>query len=248
VKFLLPHPHAALHPLARLRAWHRLLLAAAFGTLVAMAAPTASWETWFLLGWLAGSLGYITLVWVGVGRLDADHTRLRAASYDPGTGALYAVVVAASFASLAGVLLVTDAARALAGMARWLHLVLALAVLAATWLLIQTVYALRYARRYYTGDAGGLLFPGGKAPTYLDFAYFAAVIGMTSQVSDVAIASAPCAGWRWRTAWCLSASTCWCWHSPSIWSPVRYDRQRVHAPPHIGSPSITWRRPDVRPQ
>ncbi|MCA1979898.1 MAG: DUF1345 domain-containing protein, partial [Thiobacillus sp.] len=87
-------------------------------------------------------------------------------------------------------LLVTDAARALAGPARWGHIALALAALGATWLLIQTVFALRYARRYYMHDAGGLAFPGGAAPTYLDFAYFAAVIGMTSQVSDVAVASA----------------------------------------------------------
>lgn len=33
----------------------------------------------------------------------------------------------------------------------------------------------------------GLAFPGGAAPDYLDFAYFAAVIGMTAQVADVAI-------------------------------------------------------------
>ena len=32
-------------------------------------------------------------------------------------------------------------------------------------------------------------FPGGRAPDYLDFAYYAFVVGMTSQVSDVAVAS-----------------------------------------------------------
>lgn len=191
MKCLLPYPHTALHPLARLRAWHRLLAATAVGTLVSAAVPAALWETWLLAGWLAGSLSYIGIVWIGVGRLDATRTRLRAASYDPGTGALYAVVIAACFASLGGVLLVTDAARALAGPARWGHIALALAALGATWLLIQTVFALRYARRYYMHDAGGLAFPGGEAPTYLDFAYFAAVIGMTSQVSDIAITRAP---------------------------------------------------------
>ncbi len=191
MKLLLLHPHPALHPLARLRAWHRLLVATALGAATALATPAALWETWLLAGWLAGSLSYVAIVWVGVGRLDAAHTRLLAGSYDPGTGALYAVVVATCFVSLGGVLLVTDAARALAGPARWLHIALALATLAATWLLIQTVFALRYARRYYTADAGGLLFPGEAPPTYLDFAYFAAVIGMTSQVSDVAIAGAP---------------------------------------------------------
>ena len=84
-------------------------------------------------------------------------------------------------------LLLTDAARTLAGVARWAHIGLALATLAATWLLMQTVFALRYARRYYREDAHGLLFPGEAAPSYADFAYFSAVIGMTSQVADVAI-------------------------------------------------------------
>lgn len=191
MKFLLPHPHPTLHPLARLRAWHRVLAAAAVGAVAAVLLPAVLWETWLMAGWLAGSLAYLAIVWVGVGRLDAAHTRLLAGSYDPGTRALYGVVVAACFVSLGGVLLVTDAARALTGPARGLHIALALAALAATWLLIQTVFALRYARGYYTRDAGGLLFPGDAPPTYMDFAYFSAVIGMTSQVSDVAIAAAP---------------------------------------------------------
>lgn len=186
---LLPLPHPDLHPLARLRAWHRILLGAAAGFAAPLLFPGEVWEARALLGWLAGTLIYLGVVWWGVGRLDATQTRRRASSYDPGTGALYALLVATGFVSLGGVLLVTDAARGLAGVARWAHIALALATLGATWLLIQTVFALRYARRYYAGDAAGLAFPGGEKPTYLDFAYFSAVIGMTSQVSDVAITS-----------------------------------------------------------
>lgn len=184
---LSPFPHPDLHPLARLRAWHRVLLGAAAGTAAAALYPGGLWEARALFGWLVGALVYLGVVGWGVGRLDAAQTRRRASSFDPGTGALYALLVAAGFVSLIGVLLVSDAARALTSPARWGHIVLALAALGATWLLIQTVFALRYARRYYSGDAGGLAFPGGAAPTYLDFAYFAAVIGMTSQVADVAI-------------------------------------------------------------
>jgi uncharacterized membrane protein len=32
-----------------------------------------------------------------------------------------------------------------------------------------------------------LRFPGEKEPDYLDFAYYSFVVGMTSQVSDVAV-------------------------------------------------------------
>lgn len=182
-----PFPHPDLHPLARLRAWHRILLGAMTGIAAAASYSGGSWEVRALVGWLVGTLVYLGVVVWGVGRLDAAQTRRRASSFDPGTGALYGLLVATAFVSLIGVLLVIDAARTLTGAARWGHIALALATLVATWLLIQTVFALRYARRYYSGDAGGLAFPGGAAPTYLDFAYFSAVIGMTSQVSDVVI-------------------------------------------------------------
>jgi uncharacterized membrane protein len=59
--------------------------------------------------------------------------------------------------------------------------------------LIQTVFAFHYARRYYEilhrehTAKPELLFPGEKEPDYLDFAYYAFVVGMTSQVSDVSV-------------------------------------------------------------
>lgn len=188
MKLLLPLPHPDLHPLARLRAWHRVLAAGLTGLAVAQLTHSRLWETGLLSGWLTSCLVYLVIVWWGVGRLDAAQTRLRASSLDPGSTALYALIVAISWVSLVGVLLVTDSVKTHLGFDRWLHIGLALATLAATWLLIQTVFALRYARRYYMENTRGLVFPGEAAPTYLDFAYFAAVIGMTSQVADVGVA------------------------------------------------------------
>ena len=188
MKLLLPFPHPTLHPLARLRAWHRMLAAGVIGVSVALLTKSPLWETWLLSGWLASCLVYLVIVWWGVGALDAAQTRLRASSLDPGSRALYFLIVAISWVSLVGVLLVTDSVKSHTGLARWLHIGLALATLAATWLLIQTVFALRYARRYYSEETRGLIFPGNTEPTYLDFAYFSAVIGMTSQVADVGIA------------------------------------------------------------
>lgn len=61
-----------------------------------------------------------------------------------------------------------------------------------SWLFMNTMYALHYAHGYY-GDFGtqqeGLEFPGTKQPDYWDFLYFAFVIGMCFQVSDVQITS-----------------------------------------------------------
>ncbi len=75
-------------------------------------------------------------------------------------------------------------------------LVLASVSLLLSWLFMNTMFALHYAHAYY-GDnqrkepRGGLDFPGDKNPDYWDFAYFAMVIGMTFQVSDVQICARP---------------------------------------------------------
>jgi uncharacterized membrane protein len=57
---------------------------------------------------------------------------------------------------------------------------------AAAWVTVHTVYMLRYARLYYTGDEGGIDFNEneGYRPDYGDFAYLAFTLGMTYQVSD----------------------------------------------------------------
>jgi hypothetical protein len=60
---------------------------------------------------------------------------------------------------------------------------LAVGSVALAWSAVHTVYALRYARLYYTPPDGGIDFKG-EAPDYLDFAYLALTIGMTFQVSD----------------------------------------------------------------
>ena len=59
-----------------------------------------------------------------------------------------------------------------------------------SWLFVNTIFAIHYAHEFY-GDGGGkrsgLEFPGTQEPDYGDFVYFAFVIGMTCQVSDVQI-------------------------------------------------------------
>jgi uncharacterized membrane protein len=68
-----------------------------------------------------------------------------------------------------------------------------IATLALAWLFVNVIYAHHYGHMYYDqidhGDAGGLAFPGGGEPVFVDFCYFAFCIGMTSAVSDVNIES-----------------------------------------------------------
>ena len=64
-----------------------------------------------------------------------------------------------------------------------------------SWILVHTIFTFHYAHLYYfegkddTPGQEALDFPGKEKPDYIDFAYFAFVIGMTFQVSDVEISS-----------------------------------------------------------
>jgi uncharacterized membrane protein len=193
---MLLHPIHGLHWSARISALGRqffaLVPALAVGWTLGRR-DAASPVTALLAAWVVYFGVYLGFVWWAVLRLDAPGTRRRAQWNDPGAPMLFAFITLASCASLAAVLLAVNTARSLHGPDRWLHLVLALLSLGGAWLLIQTAFALRYARAYYRPHraAGepprGLAFPGGEDPDYLDFFYFAAVIGMTSQVSDVTL-------------------------------------------------------------
>ena len=75
------------------------------------------------------------------------------------------------------------------------HLALAIATILLSWSFTHVMFALHYAHEFYDengGHGGGLNFPGDlQEPDYWDFVYFSFVIGMTSQVSDVAITCRP---------------------------------------------------------
>jgi len=70
-----------------------------------------------------------------------------------------------------------------------LEIVLAASSLVLSWCFLNTMFALHYAHEYYMrAKDKALVFPGDEEPDYWDFMYFAFVIGMTFQVSDVQIA------------------------------------------------------------
>ena len=119
---------------------------------------------------------------------------LDAARQQEGEWTIFALTIAAAVFSLVATLgefaAIKDAHRA----DRVLHIALVIVTLFGSWLMVHTTFAFRYAHEFYTqsdGDApdGGLQFPGKDDPDYLDFVYFALVIGMTFQVSDVQITS-----------------------------------------------------------
>jgi uncharacterized membrane protein len=126
---------------------------------------------------------------------DPYHVRRLARLQDAGRTFIFVVVISAAVASLAAAGLLLGSTRTVSVGLLAGHVVLVGATVALSWILVHTLFALRYAHAYYRGAAelardkvaGGLEFPGEKNPDYLDFAYFSFVIGMTCQVSDVQI-------------------------------------------------------------
>lgn len=135
------------------------------------------------------------LAWIRMLSGEAEKCVRSAKLQDSSRTLIFLFVVTAAIVSLFAVAYLMSTAKGLPQQAVIGHAVLALLTVAASWLLIHTMFALRYAHAFY-GDAedpevknwaGGLEFPGDETPGYLDFAYFAFVIGMTCQVSDVQI-------------------------------------------------------------
>ena len=155
-----------------------------------IAAPTRA-----LLAWDLAALTYLGLAWVIIWRADAGTTREHALSQDQSAYLIFLFVLSAAGAGIVAIGFMVGGLKSLAFWPRAWHLALAVLALLSAWLLIHTVFAFHYARRYHAArrpahsQPAELVFPGGHAPDYLDFCYFSFVVGMTSQVSDVAVSS-----------------------------------------------------------
>ena len=139
-----------------------------------------------LLGWDAAASCFSVWAWATVSRMDASETSEHARREDPTRAATDILLLTASVASLIAVGVVLVAASTSHGTSKGLLAGLAAASVALSWLLVHTLFTLRYARLYYSTD-GGVDFNQKEPPRYVDFAYLAFTIGMTFQVSDTDI-------------------------------------------------------------
>ena len=155
--------------------------------------PFVATHSRLLICWNAGAMTYLGLAWTTVARADAMMTRVRAQSHDQSGYVIFLLVVTAASASFVAIGFLVGDFRSLAFWPRAGHLTLSITALLLSWLLIQTLFAFHYARWYYSREKegkthrGGLDFPNDHEPDYLDFAYYAFVVGMTSQTSDVCV-------------------------------------------------------------
>ncbi len=186
-----PPPLAAL-PLRVVRLHGKLFIAVAFGILVLLALIPADWRaaTKLLVGWDAGVALYLGLTQPVILRADVARIRRRAAEQDEGALAILLLTIVATLASLVAIVFQLGGSKQ-AGTVP--HVLLAMATILLSWAFVHTIFSFYYAHEYYGArrdrKIGGLRFPGDASPDYWDFLYFSLVVGMTSQVSDVAVTS-----------------------------------------------------------
>jgi len=143
----------------------------------------AAWSVATLAGWDTAALVFLCWVWSTVPTRDAAAAGRVAQAEDASRTAGEAVLLGAGSASLLAVAYTLVDAGHADEPARGLLTALAIASVTLAWTCVQTVYALRYARLYYSEPVGGIDFHD-ESPDYVDLAYLALTIGMTFQVSD----------------------------------------------------------------
>jgi uncharacterized membrane protein len=187
------HANPMPRPLRVMRARLRLVLATCLGVAVTILIPPRyGLASRMIVGWDIGVVVYLAAVFALIARADVDGIRRRAAREDEGRIAILALTAAAPLASLGAI--VSELVNAKTAGRDPFHLGLAIATIALSWAFIHTIFALHYAHEFYAEGRhrnGGMAFPDDNTPDYWDFFYFSLVIGMTSQVSDVAVTAKP---------------------------------------------------------
>jgi uncharacterized membrane protein len=185
---------------SRLNAHRRLMLGLVTAVAVAFLLPAILPPSARLaIAWDSAVVVFLVTTWWVVQSTPLDLMQQTVLANDQGRVGTLVFVLLAVAASLAAIFfLIQKAADASAAPPR-AQVALAVFTIVCSWFLTHVMFALHYAHRFYRDDpatpesdaTGGLDFPGEERPHYWDFVYFAFVIGMTAQVSDVQVTSRP---------------------------------------------------------
>ena len=141
--------------------------------------------------WDVFAFTMLTTSWIVIFTRSPEKIRQVAKKEDGSLLYVYLLVLTASVASFITVLIlmITHDSE---GISKAVYVPIAICGMMLSWVMVHTTFTFHYARIYYANDdeddsqpGGGLSFPNENFPDYLDFAYYAFVIGMTFQVSDV---------------------------------------------------------------
>ncbi len=176
----------------------RLLLTGAIAVLVAVLLP--GWiglPTRILSIWDSAMLCFLTVTWWTMLQATPASMRRKAQQQDVGLVLMLSLLTAVACISVLAIAFMLRDNKGVSQGLLAIHLVLSFLTIVGSWLVVHTIFALHYAHGYYQDGsrslkqdkAEALDFPGDIEPDYWDFLYFSFVIGMTSQVSDVAVLS-----------------------------------------------------------
>jgi uncharacterized membrane protein len=156
------------------------------GTVAAFFPP---WQMSPLIGWDVAAVSNVAWVGLTAGRFTADETREFATREDDSRVSAQFLLLGACVASLLGVAFALLKASQVSGPGKGFLTGMAVFTVIASWMVVHTTFALRYAHEYYMPPIGGIDFKSRTdyAPDYRDFAYVAFTVGMTFQVSDTDI-------------------------------------------------------------
>src|SRR3954451_8768088 len=136
-----------------------------------------------LLAWVVTAVVFLASTGASTWKLDAADTAWLAAREDGSRLIRDLTMIAISIGTLVTVVVVLFRVHENPPQ----RTALGVAAIASSWLVVHTVFTLRYARLYYTEPRGGVDFGQDEEPLFPDFAYLAFTIGMCFQVSDTSL-------------------------------------------------------------
>ena len=160
----------------RIRQGVSLLIGIVFGLAVGLA---TGYDIGIAAGWTVFVVVYCLWTWLALWPMDSRQTAAHAREEDPGRWYADLILVGAAVASVVGIgfLLFGGSASDLVAAG------IGVACVVASWLLIHTIYGVRYADLYFSAPKAPIDF-GDEPPRYTDFAYLTFCLGMTYQISD----------------------------------------------------------------
>ena len=170
----------------------RLLLAILLGVVVFFAWPPGTLVTRLLVAWNAGTWCYLLTIWLKMVRDHAGDVKRLAGAEDQGAQLVLVLVCVAAVASLAAIIIELAGSGHQDQARRLVHYAFVGGTVLGSWLLIGTIFALHYARLFYSENSDNLplrFADGERNPDYWDFLYFSFTISVAVQTSDVAVAT-----------------------------------------------------------
>jgi uncharacterized membrane protein len=171
----------------------RLFIAAGLLIAAAVALPIPDPGRRLLVAWDLAVAAFLAMAVQLMRGATLAQIRARSEDEDEGRVGILVLTVGAAVASLVAIIAELAHARSGAQQQEAVRLAIPFVTIVLSWTFIHIIFAFHYAHEFYgerrAAHGPPLEFPGGGDPDYWDFVYFSFVIGMTSQVSDVEVAS-----------------------------------------------------------